>query len=772
MLKLRDFILLPQVDSLIRRLVEDVPGLIILAGIDARSMRAPQADAFRASGLSAIFNILMQEIMLANSQADCLVIAEDKALAKVPRQISRRVRFVRAEPPFSYFGQIELAMVDRPGLLVIDHLTEEALPAALRAAQSGMRVLTQFDTVLRGPAVVRQLIDLGAAQESLTGLRWVVTNQRMSMLCPNCKQPVHDPNGLLEQLASRYPHLQKLIAEHLSASQGVSGKLNPPGFYRAEGCSECHGTGYRGDVSVFDLYRNDPKAEVGRRQESVLSMEEYAFLLASQGSMDLYDILDLESAHLRRVYRLLTTSERALSEANSTLNRKLLELEASNRVLVQRTEVLMSLQDLGQALITSVALSDLAARICRRASELCGADRVVLYLRRVYEGRQETAEILAERGWGAPIAGKQMEARDVFGVHSAAQASMRAARFTKIPPGFHTRVPGERIDQPPEGIKTGVNVPLFAQEQLVGSMILQSTQKEFFTQGEMALLQTFANQAALAIQRAGLIDELRAKITELEAAQAELVKKERIERELELAREVQQSMLPHSFPRIPGYALAARNEPARQVGGDFYDVIELDANHFGVVVADVSDKGLPAALYMSLTRSLILAEARRTLSPRETLINVNHLLQQLGELNGFVSVFYGVIESSAGKLTYARAGHERPVLIREGQISCLGGDGVVLGVLDGDAFSLSEEEVMLQPEDRLILFTDGLCDVLDTAGHFAGFEELKKLLLAQSCLSASEICSGVFEALSTYRGSADQFDDMTLLVLQVIKNIG
>jgi len=418
-------------------------------------------------------------------------------------------------------------------------------------------------------------------------------------------------------------------------------------------------------------------------------------------------------------------------------------------------------------LITSAELTDLAARICRRASELCGADRVVLYLRRSAASGQETAEILAERGWGNAITGRHLESREVFGVHSAAQASMRAARYTKGPPGFRTRMPGASLSEQAGELKTGVNVPLFAQDQLVGSMILQSTQKEFFTQGEMALLQTFANQAALAIQRAGLVDELRAKISELEAAQAELVKKERIERELELARQLQQSMLPHSFPDIPGYALSARNEPARQVGGDFYDVIQLDPAHFGIVVADVSDKGFPAALYMSLTRSLLLAEARRTLSPRDALGNVNRLLQELGELDGFVSVFYGVVQTSTGQLTYARAGHERPLLLRDDQIISLGGDGIVLGIVDGDAFRLTEEQMDLQAGDRLILYTDGLTDVLDAAGHFAGFDELQRLLQSQAGGDAEEICTAVFQALSTYRGAVDQFDDMTLLVLQV-----
>jgi sigma-B regulation protein RsbU (phosphoserine phosphatase) len=292
-------------------------------------------------------------------------------------------------------------------------------------------------------------------------------------------------------------------------------------------------------------------------------------------------------------------------------------------------------------------------------------------------------------------------------------------------------------------------------------MILQSTQKDFFNQGEAALLHTFANQAALAIQRAGLVDELRAKIDQLEAAQAGLVQKERMARELELARQVQQRMLPQAFPSVPGFALCARSDPARQVG------FLLDETHFGVVIADVADKGLPAAMYMALTRSLLLAEAKRTRSPKETLANVNRLLLEVGDLNGFVSVFYGVVDIAARRLTYTRAGHERPLLLRGASVTTLGGEGTVLGVLPSDQLRLSEEPLDLQPGDQLVLYTDGLSDVLDSGGRFSGLEALKSVLAALAGRAASETSDAVFHHLNVYRGQAEQFDDMTLLVLIV-----
>ena len=185
-----------------------------------------------------------------------------------------------------------------------------------------------------------------------------------------------------------------------------------------------------------------------------------------------------------------------------------------------------------------------------------------------------------------------------------------------------------------------------------------------FSPKEVSLLRTLAQQAALGIQRARLVSDLRDKIDQLERAQQQLVQKERLERELELARQVQQSMLPRSFPHLPGFHFVARNEPARQVGGDFYEVIRLDEDRFGVAIADVSDKALPAALYMALTRSLLRAEAPRQPSPQAVLSNINRLLLELGDGNSFVTLFYAVVDGNSRRMVYSRAGHDRPLLLR------------------------------------------------------------------------------------------------------------
>ncbi|RPJ41198.1 MAG: hypothetical protein EHM21_13520, partial [Chloroflexi bacterium] len=440
MLKLRDFLHLPQLDHLINQLVQDDGGLVVLAGIEARVVAPEENEAIMPSGLSAIFNILMQEILLAHPLSQAVVSAEERSLAKVPRQISRRVRLLKVEGPGMYAQQIEIAARQRPGLLVIERLNEESAAAAFRAAQSGVRVLVQLDSVLRGPAVVHQILELGVPREHLPALHWILTNQRMAVLCGHCKRPVAQGDDQIEQLRRRYPHLGTAIdtllagtVETLKTGQATKKGAGPHAnmrFYRAGSCEHCHGTGYQGDMAIFDIFRNDPAEKSFFSQKSLLSLEEYALYLAAEGDLDLDDLLDLENHHLRRTYQMLTTSERRLTETNLALSRKLVELEASNRVLLQRTEVLMSLQDLGQALITSTDLSELAARICRRAGELCGADRVALYFKRTEEGDSGMAEILALRGWDSSFVGQRLDVRQVYDLNE----KPRITRCMQTPP--------------------------------------------------------------------------------------------------------------------------------------------------------------------------------------------------------------------------------------------------------------------------------------------------------------------------------------------------
>ena len=764
MLKFEDFFHLPQLDPLIERLVAGEPyppdaaptslrglpvgGLIVVAGLDPRQV-SPADDSLLPSGRATIFRILMRQILASHPRARAIVVAADKTAVRVPRQLRRRVKLSLIRPPLTYASCIGDAARRRPDLLVIDRLCAETAPAALEAAQGGVRVLSQLDTVFRGGDVARHLLELGAPREQLGGLGWVVAVGRMATLCPRCKSPVSPDLAQLAELCRRYPAFDATVEAAT--------------WFQAVGCDDCDHSGRHGDVAAFDIFCASTGAPNLFEQPSLLPLQAYTLGLAALGHLSLEDVTRFDVVQLGRTFRLLTASERTLDETNAALQRKQAELEAANRVLQGRTEAVFSLQDIGHALISSASLDELAARVCRHACDLCGADRAILYFLRP----DARAEVLAVSGWDPALLHQRLDAAQVF----LPGTGTEPAPFVRWPPGIpfdgaHGRPP-HHSDVEDIKLRAGLRVPLVAQGDRVGLMIVHTDQELGFAPGKVALLQTFANQAALAIQRAGLIEALREKIVQLQAAQEELVKKERMEHEMELARQVQQSVLPRVFPSLPGYAFAARNEPARQVGGDFYDVFALDDGRFGVVIADVSDKGMPAALYMALTRSLLLAEARRERSPRAVLNNVHRLLRELGEQDMFVTVFYGVVDGPSRRLTYVRAGHDRPLLLRDGTARFLGGAGTFLGFPDLDDLNLAEEQVVLAPGDRLVLYTDGLTDALSPDERLFGLERLVSLLQSCADLPLGELCATTFADLSAYQGEAGQYDDMTMLVVEV-----
>jgi sigma-B regulation protein RsbU (phosphoserine phosphatase) len=176
---------------------------------------------------------------------------------------------------------------------------------------------------------------------------------------------------------------------------------------------------------------------------------------------------------------------------------------------------------------------------------------------------------------------------------------------------------------------------------------------------------------------------------------------------------------------------------------------------------------MPAALYMALTRSLLLAESRRDPSPCAVLANVNRLLLELGEPNMFVTIFYGIVDGADRHMIYARAGHDFPLLLRKGAVQPLRGEGACLGILDPAELQLGEEQLTLAPGDRLVLYTDGLKDVMSPDGQLSDRARLESLLRANASLGPRELCAAVFDGLSAYQGGAEQYDDMTLLIVGV-----
>lgn len=740
MFTLRDFFHMPQVSRLVQQVLADGPGLTIVAGYEPRLGPAFNAsDDILPSGRVAIFRALMDEMFSENTNAKIFIVTADIMLFPVSRRDEKRIGRLIVDTQFTYEQRISEAVKRQPKVLVIDKLDIPTLPLVLDAVAQGVQVFSQMETVLRGASLVRWLAGEIHFSEPLPGLSWVLSVQRVRTLCPSCRKEVWPSPEQLEAL--RYLVIR--MGEDNFAE--VAAKT----FYTAGKCAACSYTGRQGDSGVIDIYHADSNM-------GMLPVESCLLRLALGGRLTLDDVLGNDEARLHQMAHRVDRMEQSLSSTSVAANRKQMELEAANRVLTHRTQALFSIEEFSHALINSTDINDLADKACKRACELCGADKAILY----FQCTPELVDVLAVAGWDSKTVTKSLPVGQVLfqGVPD------HPIPYHRVPPGISWDPTASKKHK----LRAGLSVPLVTQDNQVGVLLVHTTRKNTFTPGEVALLQTFANQVAMALQRAGLVTQLHNKITQLEAAQTELARKERFERELELASQVQQSMLPLRFPEVPGFRFDARNQPARQVGGDFYDIIALDDGHFGIVVADVSDKGMPAALYMALTRSLMHAEARRDLSPRAVLASVNRLLLELGDQPMFVTVFYGVVDIISQQFSFSRAGHDRPLLLRDGFVQELPGAGIALGVLGPEEFYLSEEVISLACGDRLVFYTDGLTDVISTDELPFGLPRLKSLIQNNTKVSLQDFSVEIFSELARYHGIAEPFDDMTLLVVDVI----
>ncbi len=265
--------------------------------------------------------------------------------------------------------------------------------------------------------------------------------------------------------------------------------------------------------------------------------------------------------------------------------------------------------------------------------------------------------------------------------------------------------------------------------------------------------------------------ELQDAYDKLKMAQTQLIEKERLERELQVAAEIQVSILPQELPQREGYAFGAHMQPARQVGGDFYDVFWLDEERLGVVVGDVADKGVPSAIFMARAHALIMAEGAHGGTPGEILHRVNDHLIQLQQSDLFVTVLFGILEMKTGGFAYARAGHELPLLLNgKGDVRRLPQTtGQPLGLFDD--LRLDECVLHLEQGETLVLFSDGLTDCRNPEGDSFGYERLKDALRGQSGNAGDQVSTALVGALGKFQKGAVQDDDITVVAVSRLRGM-
>ena len=250
----------------------------------------------------------------------------------------------------------------------------------------------------------------------------------------------------------------------------------------------------------------------------------------------------------------------------------------------------------------------------------------------------------------------------------------------------------------------------------------------------------------------------------------EAIARERLESELETARKIQERLLPHSMPDIPGFEIAGTSLPSQQVGGDYFDFLDMGEGHLGIAIADVSGKGIPAALLMANLQASLHAQVIKPREVGEVMVRINNLLVDSTDPNMFATFFYGILDRTRSVFTSTNAGHNPPMLLRsDGHIDRLGTGGLLIGFLTDQEYQ--QQSITLEPGDVLVLFTDGITEAVDStldtmAGHLFDEDRLIEVIKANRTGTAREIQSAILAAISEFTGSSPQSDDITLVVIK------
>jgi sigma-B regulation protein RsbU (phosphoserine phosphatase) len=319
--------------------------------------------------------------------------------------------------------------------------------------------------------------------------------------------------------------------------------------------------------------------------------------------------------------------------------------------------------------------------------------------------------------------------------------------------------------------KSAVFIPMIIGEEAIGVISLQNNDQEnAFSEADVRLLTTLANSMSVALENARLWEQ-------------EKLYRKALERELEIGREIQAGFLPETLPLVEGWEIAVSLMSAREVAGDFYDVFELPEGTIGLVIADVCDKGVGAALFMTLFRSLIRITAsqesyERTGSMKDSLSTAERLQRAISLTNNYIAethydsgmfatLFFGILDPREGMLTYINGGHEPPLIIQAGQVrELLSKTGPAVGALTDCHFDV--KIVQLKPDEMLIAFTDGASEAKDLHGEFFGRERLLEIL-RQCGQTADEMVKAIETRLRNHIDSATQFDDITLLAVRRVQ---
>jgi sigma-B regulation protein RsbU (phosphoserine phosphatase) len=299
--------------------------------------------------------------------------------------------------------------------------------------------------------------------------------------------------------------------------------------------------------------------------------------------------------------------------------------------------------------------------------------------------------------------------------------------------------------------KSEIAVPLLSRGKVIGVFNVESDQLNAYSKDDLELLQTFASQAAISIERALLYRQS--------------LEQKAFRDELDIARRIQQTFLPKSGPQVIDYDIAGVNIPSEAVGGDYYDFINIVINQCGVAIADVSGKGIGAALIMATYRASLKAEIRNNFAIRTILAKVNDLLYESIDRQNYVTAVYGVLDIRNHIFTYSNAGHPPPLLFKAGgEIQELTCGGYAIGMFANSVYE--EASIYLSRDDILLMYTDGVTEAHNENGEEFGVTRLREVVLQSRKLSSKEILEKIVESVDRFRNSNLEADDLTMILIK------
>jgi len=307
-------------------------------------------------------------------------------------------------------------------------------------------------------------------------------------------------------------------------------------------------------------------------------------------------------------------------------------------------------------------------------------------------------------------------------------------------------------------IRTMLVVPMRFGNHTIGVMTLVNrTDGGRFALPDLNLAQALAAQASVPIHYAGL--------------QEALEEKRQLDRDMQIAQQIQNSLLPQELPSYPSVELAAFNLPAMEIGGDYYDCIQIDDKHIGLAIADVSGKGVGGALMMAVCRSVLRVNAPNVYDPAAMLCTLNETLASNLAEDMFISMLYMVLNLETHQLGFARAGHEAPILVRQGETRAerLESSGMAIGLVDNAIFegAVQTRNISLHPGDLLITYTDGITEAMNSDEEEWGTENLVQSVERMANASARELLDHIRQEVLAFAGNNRQYDDMTMLALKI-----